>query len=155
MQNNSKRKINYTDAINEALNIAMERDSRVLCYGLGVGDPKNIFGTTEGLQEKFGTNRVFDMPTSENAMTGVAIGAGLMGYRSVMVNQRIAFLLLAMETFVVMSIISLSQNMLKSLILSPFLKFTDISLTPYKRYGSSGLGRSSRRHAEYPRPSQS
>ena len=96
MQNNSKRrKINYTEAINEALNIAMERDSKVLCYGLGVGDPKNIFGTTEGLQEKFGTNRVFDMPTSENAMTGVAIGAGLMGYRSVMVHQRLDFFLLA------------------------------------------------------------
>lgn len=101
MQNNSKRrKINYTEAINEALNIAMERDSKVLCYGLGVGDPKNIFGTTEGLQEKFGTNRVFDMPTSENAMTGVAIGAGLMGYRSVMVHQRLDFFLLAMDQLV-------------------------------------------------------
>ena len=100
MHNNLNRKINYTKAINEALSIAMERDSKVLCYGLGVGDPKNIFGTTERSQEKFGTQRVFDMPTSENAMTGVAIGAGLMGYRSVMVHQRLDFFLLAMDQLV-------------------------------------------------------
>ena len=43
------------------------------------------------LKEKFGNDRVFDMPTSENAMTGVAIGASLNGIRPVMVHQRIDF----------------------------------------------------------------
>jgi pyruvate dehydrogenase E1 component beta subunit len=74
--------------------------SKVLCYGLGVDDPKHIFDTTTGLQEKFGEERVFDMPTSENAMTGVAIGASLVGYRSVMVHQRLDFFLLAMDQLV-------------------------------------------------------
>ena len=78
----------------------MELDPKVLCYGLGIDDPKHIFGTTYGLKERFGGDRVFDMPTSENAMTGVAIGAALAGYRSIMVHQRLDFFLLAMDQLV-------------------------------------------------------
>ena len=87
-----KRTINFTESINEALSIAMEMDEKVLCYGLGVDDPKHIFETTTGLKEKYGETRVFDMPTSENAMTGVAIGASLRGYKSVMVHQRLSLI---------------------------------------------------------------
>ena len=87
----------YSEAINEALSIAMELDESVICYGLGVPDPKGVFGTTLGLQEKFGDKQVFDMPTSENAMTGVAIGASLYGIRSVITHQRLDFFLLAMD----------------------------------------------------------
>ena len=94
------REISFTKAINEALHIAMDSDSKVLCYGLGVDDPKHIFDTTNGLQESFGSSRVFDMPTSENAMTGVAIGASLIGYKSIMVHQRLDFFLLAMDQLV-------------------------------------------------------
>lgn len=94
------RKISFTEAINEALFIAMKKEKKVICYGLGIDDPKRIFGSTVGLKEKFGNNRVFDMPTSENAMTGIAIGAGLVGYRSVMVHQRLDFFLLAMDQLV-------------------------------------------------------
>ncbi len=90
----------YTEAINEALVIAMEQDPMVVCYGLGTDDPKGIFGTTIGLQQKFGNSRVFDMPLSENAMTGVAIGAGLNGVRTVMNHQRLDFFLLAMAQLV-------------------------------------------------------
>ncbi len=95
-----KRKITFTEAINEALNIAMLKDKKVICYGLGIDDPKRIFGTTKKLKEKFGQNRVFDTPTSENAMTGVAIGLGLNGYKTVMVHQRLDFFLLAMDQLV-------------------------------------------------------
>jgi acetoin:2,6-dichlorophenolindophenol oxidoreductase subunit beta len=90
----------YSEAINEALSTAMEIDKSVICYGLGVPDPKGVFGTTLGLQEKFGKERVFDMPTSENAMTGVAIGASLNGIRPVVVHQRLDFFLLAMDQLV-------------------------------------------------------
>ena len=76
------------------------KKKKVICYGLGIDDPKRIFGTTVGLKEEFGKDRVFDMPASENAMTGVAIGAGLVGYRSVMVHQRLDFFLLAMDQLV-------------------------------------------------------
>lgn len=94
------RTLTFTQAINEALTIAMDRDPYTICYGLGVTDPKEIFGTTVGLQKKFGPSRVFDMPTSENAMTGVAIGASLNGIRPIMVHQRLDFFLLAMDQLV-------------------------------------------------------
>jgi len=96
----SERLITFAQAINEALHQAMESDPKVITFGLGVGDPKEIFGTTSGLQEKFGAQRAFDMPTAENAMTGVAIGASLQGYRPVMVHQRFDFFLLAMDQLV-------------------------------------------------------
>lgn len=90
----------FAAAINDALHVAMKIDSSMLCYGLGVDDPRRIFGTTKGLVETFGADRVFDMPTAENAMTGVAIGAALNGIRSVMVHQRNDFFLLAMDQLV-------------------------------------------------------
>ena len=90
----------FIDAINEALSVAMARDPNVICYGLGVDDPKGVFGTTLGLQAKFGPERVFDMPTSENAMTGIGIGAALYGLRPVMTHQRLDFALLSMDQLV-------------------------------------------------------
>lgn len=94
------RRLTYSSAINEALSLALEMDESVICYGLGVPDPKGVFGTTLGLQEKFGESRVFDMPISENAMTGVAIGASLNGIRPVMTHQRLDFFMLAMDQLV-------------------------------------------------------
>ena len=94
------RQMKFSEAINEALHIAMMSNPSVICYGLGVNDPKEIFGTTASLKNVFGESRVFDMPTSENAMTGVAIGASLNGIRPVMVHQRLDFFLLAMDQLV-------------------------------------------------------
>lgn len=91
---------NFTTAINEALHEAMQQDPSVICYGLGVTDPKTVFGTTANLEQRFGSQRVFDMPTSENAMTGVAIGAALNGIKSVMTHQRVDFFLLALDQLV-------------------------------------------------------
>lgn len=92
-----KRKMSYVQAINEATIIAMDRDPKTVCFGLGVDDPKRIFGSTNSLVEKFGTERVFDMPTSESGMTGVAIGASLNGIRCLMTHQRLDFFLLTMD----------------------------------------------------------
>ena len=92
--------ITYAQAVNEALHQAMESDERVICYGLGVPDPKGVWGTTVGLQKRFGPDRVFDMPASENAMTGVAIGAAIGGFRPIMTHQRLDFFLLAMDQLV-------------------------------------------------------
>ncbi len=94
------RIITFAEAIREALDQAMAADENVIVFGLGVDDPKAIFGTTAGLQQKYGRERVFDMPTSENAMTGVGIGAALNGIRPVMVHQRLEFFLLAMDQLV-------------------------------------------------------
>lgn len=94
------RIITYAKAINEALHIAMEKDRSVINFGLGMDDPKRVFDTTTGLKEKFGSERVFDMPVAENGMTGVAIGASLNGLRPVMSHQRLDFFLLAMDQLV-------------------------------------------------------
>ena len=84
----------------EGLTQCLAEDNRVHLFGLGVPDPKGIFGTTTGLQERFGSERVFDMPTAENGMTGVAIGAALAGLKPVMTHQRVEFSLLAIEQIV-------------------------------------------------------
>ncbi len=92
-----QRVIPASEAICEALDQAMNADERVFAIGEGVADPKGVFGTTTGLVEKYGAERVIEMPLSENGFTGVAIGAALMGQRPVIIHQRVEFALLAME----------------------------------------------------------
>ena len=94
------RELKFFQAINEAIDTCMAKDPRVYIMGLGVPDPKGIFGSTTGLQQKYGAMRVMDMPTSENGMTGVAIGSALVGMRPIMTHQRIDFALLAIEQIV-------------------------------------------------------
>lgn len=96
----NKRKISYGEAVREAIDQSMGDDPSVFIIGEGVPDPKNIFGTTKGLLDKYGKNRVLDMPLSENALTGVCIGAALQGMRPIMVHQRIDFMLLALDQII-------------------------------------------------------
>jgi acetoin:2,6-dichlorophenolindophenol oxidoreductase subunit beta len=90
----------FSEAINEALEFSMKKDKNLICYGLGITDPKNIFGTTKNLEKKFGKKRVFDVPCSENALTGVSIGVAMTGIKSVVTHQRLDFFLLAMDQLV-------------------------------------------------------
>ncbi len=87
----------YGDAIRDALTLAMEKDDSVFVMGIGVDDHKAIFGSTRGLVQRFGKDRVFDTPISEAAMTGVAIGAALAGMRPVHIHIRADFLYLALD----------------------------------------------------------
>lgn len=75
-------------------------DPHFLIGGLGVADPKGVFGTTLGLAEKYGPSRVLETPTSENAMTGIGVGLAISGYRPLMIHQRLDFFLLAMDQLV-------------------------------------------------------
>lgn len=94
------RIIDAASAIREATVAAMENDERVFVMGEGATDPKGIFGTTSGLLEQFGPDRVMEMPVAENGWTGIAIGAALCGQRPILVHQRVEFSLLAMEQLV-------------------------------------------------------
>ena len=87
----------FVDAIREATDHEMARDPNVVLFGLDVDDPKAIQGTTQGLVAKFGPERVFGTPLSEDAMTGAAIGMALAGLRPIHVHIRMDFLLLAMN----------------------------------------------------------
>jgi pyruvate/2-oxoglutarate/acetoin dehydrogenase E1 component len=98
-----ERILSYTDALREATDQEMERDPSVFVMGLGVDDPKAILGTTKGLTEKYGPERIFDTPLSEDGMTGVAIGAALAGLRPIHVHIRMDFLMLAMNQLVNMA----------------------------------------------------
>ena len=92
--------MSYGEAIREALDDGLARYPEMILIGEGVPDPKSIFYTTQGLREKYGAERVLDMPLAENGMTGVCIGAALAGMRPVLVHQRIDFSLLAVDQLV-------------------------------------------------------
>lgn len=92
--------MSYGEAIREALDDGLAKYPDMILIGEGVPDPKNIFATTEGLREKYGAERVLDMPLSENGMTGICIGAALGGMRPVLVHQRIDFALLSVDQLV-------------------------------------------------------
>ncbi len=94
------RSLKFFEAVREATDLCLAKDASVYVMGLGVPDPKGIFGTTLGLQEKYGKNRVFDMPCSENAMTGIVLGSALTGMRPILTHQRIDFCLLSVEQIV-------------------------------------------------------
>lgn len=78
----------------------MRIDDKVLSYGLGINDRARLFGATVDLVEEFGEHRVFDMPTAENAMTGVGIGLAINGFRPVISHNRLDFILLAMDQLI-------------------------------------------------------
>ena len=89
------RKLDYCGAIREAMFQEMERDDSVFVYGIGVPNWSSIFGTTKGFVEKFGKERCFDTPISEDAMTGFGLGAAISGLRPIHVHIRVDFMLLA------------------------------------------------------------
>lgn len=92
--------ISFAQAIRDGLAVSLAKDSGVIVLGLGTDDPRGVFGTTLDLHKQFGSLRVFDMPTSENAMTGIAVGAALSGLRPVLTHQRLDFALLSMDQLV-------------------------------------------------------
>jgi len=78
----------------------MEKDSRVFLIGQGITSPWYVGNTTTGLVEKFGEKRVIDTPVSENAVTGVAVGAALTQMRPFLVFPRMDFMYLAFDQIV-------------------------------------------------------
>ena len=94
------RLLTYAEALREAQDLCLAKHDNVFLMGLGVPDPKGVFGTTLGLQEKYGSGRVFDIPLSENAVTGVALGAAITGMRPILTHQRVDFALVTMEQLV-------------------------------------------------------
>jgi 2-oxoisovalerate dehydrogenase E1 component len=94
------REITYAEALREAQDLCLSKYDNSYLMGLGVPDPKGIFGTTLGLQGKYGAERVFDIPLAENAMTGVAIGSAITGMRPILTHQRLDFALVSIDQIV-------------------------------------------------------
>lgn len=77
------KQMNIVEAINNALMLEMEKDKSVMIIGEDVGVDGGVFRVTQGLMEKFGTNRVVDTPLAESAIAGTAIGLAINGFKPV------------------------------------------------------------------------
>lgn len=97
------RVLTYAAALNEALRDEMARDPSVFCLGEDIarwGAGGGVYGVTRGLVDEFGPERVRDMPVSEEAIVGLAVGAALLGARPVAEIMYSDFLTLAMDPIV-------------------------------------------------------
>ncbi|MCQ9616562.1 alpha-ketoacid dehydrogenase subunit beta [Paenalcaligenes niemegkensis] len=87
-------------AIRSALDVMLERDPNVVLYGQDVGYFGGVFRCTDGLQKKYGKQRVFDAPISESGIVGTAIGMGAYGLRPVIEIQFADYFYPAMDQIV-------------------------------------------------------
>jgi pyruvate dehydrogenase E1 component beta subunit len=85
-------KLNMVEAINLALREELERDSRVVILGEDVGKEGGVFRVTDGLQQKFGGDRVVDTPLAELGIVAVAFGMAVYGIRPIAEIQFEGFL---------------------------------------------------------------
>jgi pyruvate dehydrogenase E1 component beta subunit len=90
-------KRNLVEAINHGLMLEMERDPSVVLLVEDVGKEGGVFRVTEGLQVKFGADRVIDTPLAESGIVGVAIGMAVKGLKPVAEIQFEGFLPPAMD----------------------------------------------------------
>src|SRR5680860_1342999 len=73
----------YREAVARGIAQEMERDDRVMLIGEDVAEAGGVFKTTQGLRERFGPRRVRDTPISEEAITGMVMGAAMNGLRPI------------------------------------------------------------------------
>jgi pyruvate dehydrogenase E1 component beta subunit len=84
--------MNIVNAINDALDITLGEDKNVVVYGEDVGYEGGVFRVTEGLQKKYGVERVFDSPLAESGIVGTAVGMAVAGLRPVVEMQFCGFI---------------------------------------------------------------
>ncbi|WHZ23096.1 MAG: acetoin dehydrogenase E1 component beta-subunit [Nitrospira sp.] len=94
------RALTYAQAIREAHAQLMAEDPRVFLIGQGVRNPWYAGTSLQDLDKEFGCDRVIDSPVAENATTGAAVGAAIMGMRPIVFHPRMDFMLLAMDPIV-------------------------------------------------------
>lgn len=94
------REMMYRDALREAIDEEMERDSTVFIIGEGIAERGGSYKVTEGLLEKYGAKRVRDTPIAEAGMIGVGVGAAIAGARPIVEILYIDFAMLGMDMIV-------------------------------------------------------
>jgi pyruvate dehydrogenase E1 component beta subunit len=83
--------LNMIEAIRATLRAEMERDERIILLGQDIGHNGGMFRATEGLQERFGEDRVVDMPLAEGVIVGSAVGLACSGLRPIPELQFLGF----------------------------------------------------------------
>ncbi len=84
--------INLVEAVNSALSWEMSNNDAVVCLGEDIGINGGVFRATDGLQEKFGEQRVIDTPLSETLIAGMAVGLASQGILAVAEIQFMGFI---------------------------------------------------------------
>jgi len=97
------RSVTFTQIIRETLAAEMRRDASVFLMGEDIGIYGGAFGVTRGLIDEFGPARIRDTPISEQALTGIAIGAAAAGQRPVIEIMFMDFITLAVDQLVNMA----------------------------------------------------
>jgi 2-oxoisovalerate dehydrogenase E1 component beta subunit len=92
--------LNMVKALNSTLRSAMEKDDRVVILGEDVGKNGGVFRVTDGLQDKFGAERVIDTPLAESGIIGAAVGMSLAGLRPIPEIQFLDFIYPAFDQIV-------------------------------------------------------
>ena len=88
----------YITAIQEALDLALAKDENTLIFGEDVGKNGGVFRATDGLQAKFGEDRVFNTPLAESGIGGLAMGLATQNYRPIMEIQFFGFVYEVMDS---------------------------------------------------------
>lgn len=94
------RPLSYATAIREGHAQLLASDPRVFVIGQGLWSPWYAGSTLKDLDIEFGRSRLIDSPVSENATTGAAIGAAIVGMRPIVFHPRMDFMLLAVDPIV-------------------------------------------------------
>jgi acetoin:2,6-dichlorophenolindophenol oxidoreductase subunit beta len=93
-------KLAYCDGIREGFEYCMDKDDKVFAIGQGLWSPWYVGRSMDNLDKRYGRARVIDTPVSEQATTGIAVGAALLGYRPVVIHPRMDFMILATDQIV-------------------------------------------------------
>jgi 2-oxoisovalerate dehydrogenase E1 component beta subunit len=92
--------MNMVQALNSAMDVMLARDPDVVIFGEDVGYFGGVFRVTDGLQRKYGKERVFDTPIAEGGILGVAVGMGAYGLRAVAEIQFADYIYPAMDQLI-------------------------------------------------------
>lgn len=93
-------KTNIVGAINNALELSMKENDKIVLLGEDIGKDGGVFRVTDGLQDKFGEKRVIDTPLAESSIIGASIGMAIAGLRPVPEMQFAGFMLLGFSQLV-------------------------------------------------------
>ena len=99
-QKTPTRVLSYAGALLETMDAGLANNPNAFIMGQGVDDFKGIFGSTTDLAKKYGPQRVFDVPLMEEGMTGIAVGASLVGDYPITTHIRADFAFLAMNQII-------------------------------------------------------
>ena len=87
----------FSGAVNEALDEELARDRSVILLGEDIGIYGGAFGVTKGLHDKYGSERLWETPISENSVVGAAVGAAMLGLKPVVEIMFMDFMGLAID----------------------------------------------------------